>query len=263
MRRKPTGPNAAGCQPACATHALLSVAAVAAAGLGASVAHAEIRVDGRLDEPEWARAQVFTDFQVTQPYTLGAPRHPTEVRLLGTPQGIIVGFRCTHPRSTPRQKEQTPRDIDNNGDRVNIYLDLDADAQVAYNVTVALAGSVQDATITNETQYSTDWDGDVSYAVLDLEDEWYVEMLLPWSIASMKNTDTPRRTIGVLFDRVIGETQERSALGGRSFARSRYLSDFPRVEIDQYRGSLFHVFPYARSPADWVEDRSDFKAGAD
>ena len=55
---------------------------------------AAIHVDGRLDEPEWERARVFTDFRVTQPYTLGAPRHPTEVRLLGTPQGIAIGFRC-------------------------------------------------------------------------------------------------------------------------------------------------------------------------
>ena len=131
-----------------------------ALGLAAGHASAEIKVDGRLDEPEWDRAQVFTDFRVTQPYTLGSPRHPTEVRLLGTPEGIVVGFRCVQPASTPRQKEQTPRDTDNNGDRVNIYIDLDADAKVAYNVTIALAGSLQDATITNENLYSTDWDGD-------------------------------------------------------------------------------------------------------
>ncbi len=234
--------------------------ALAAASPGA---FAEVTVDGRLDEPEWERAQVFTDFRVTQPYTLGAPRHPTEVRMLGTPQGIIVGFRCTHPASTPRQKEQTPRDANNEGDRVNVYFDLDADAQVAYNVTIALAGSLQDATITNETQYSTDWDGDVSYAVRDETDEWFVEMLLPWTLAAMKNPEASRRTIGVVFDRVIGITQERSALGGRSFTQPRYLSDFPKVEIDQFQRSLLYVFPYVTAASDWVGDSTDLKAGAD
>ena len=232
-------------------------------GFIAERAPGAVQIDGRLTEPEWDRAQVFTDFQVTQPYTLGTPRHPTEVRLLGTPEGIIVGFRCTHPRSTPRQKEQTPRDIDNNGDRVNVYIDLDADAKVAYNVTIALAGSYQDATLTNENLYSTDWDGDIAYAVLDLEDEWYVELLLPWTLASMKNTDAPKRTVGVVFDRVIGETQERSALGGRSFSRPRYISEFPRIEIDQYKDSLFHVFPYATAAANRVADATDVKFGAD
>jgi hypothetical protein len=228
-----------------------------------TVARAEIAVDGQLTEAEWADAQVFTDFRVTQPYTLGTPRHPTEVRLVGTPQGIAVGFRCTHPSSTPRIKEQTPRDIDNNGDRVNIFIDLDADAQVAYNMTFALAGSLQDATITNETVYSTDWDGDYLYAIRDTGEEWFVEVLLPWTLASMKNTGTPRRTIAIAFDRVVGVIQEPSALQGVSFSRPRYLSEFPHVEIDQHRGSLLHVFPYATAAGDWVNDETDLKFGAD
>jgi hypothetical protein len=238
-------------------------AAAMAVGLVAGRASAAIKIDGRLDEPEWDRAQVFTDFRVTQPYTLGSPRHPTEVRLLGTPEGIVVGFRCVHPAGTPRQKEQTPRDTDNNGDRVNVYIDLDADAKVAYNVTIALAGSLQDATITNENLYSTDWDGDIDYAVLDLEDEWFVEVLFPWTLASMKNPAAQKRTVGVVFDRVIGETQERSALEGKSFSQPRYLSEFPKVEIDQYQSSLFHVFPYATSASNWVAGETDLKFGAD
>jgi hypothetical protein len=244
---------------------LLRVALMAAvaAVLTAPPALAEIKVDGHLTESEWADAKVFTDFRVTQPYTLGRPLHPTEVRMIGTPQGIAVGFRCTHPSSTPRIREQTPRDADNQGDRVNIFIDLDADAQVAYNMTFALAGSLQDATITNETQYSTDWDGDYLYSIRDTGEEWYVEVLLPWTLASMKNTSTPRRTIAIAFDRVVGAIQQRSALEGVSFSRPRYLSEFPRVEIDQFEGSLLHVFPYASAAGDWVEDDTDLKFGAD
>jgi hypothetical protein len=226
-------------------------------------ASAAIKVDARLDEPEWGAAQVFTDFRVTQPYTLATPRHPTEVRLLGTAQGIAIGFRCVQPASTRRIKEQTPRDTDNNGDRVNIYIDLDADAKVAYNVTIALAGSLQDATITNENVYSTDWDGDYEYAVRDHGDEWFVEMLLPWTLASMKNPGASKRTIGILFDRVIADTAERGALEGKSFTQPRYLSEFPKVEIDQYQSSLFHVFPYASAASDFVGSQNDLKAGAD
>jgi hypothetical protein len=238
---------------------LLAMAAlVASAG-----ALAEIKIDGVLNEPEWERAQVFTDFRVTQPYTLGVPRHPTEARLLGTPQGIVVAFRCTQPPSTPRQLAQTPRDADNNGDRVNIYIDFNADAQVAYNVTIALAGSLQDATLTNENQYSADWDSDVEYAITQTEQEWFVEALLPWTTGSMKNADAPKRTIGIAFDRVIGATQERSALQGVSFSRPRYVSEFPKVEIDQYPGSLLHFFPYASVANDMVGDEVDMKLGAD
>ena len=79
----------------------------------------------------------------------------------------------------------------------------------------------------------------------------------------MKNADAPKRTIGIAFDRVIGATQERSALAGVSFARPRYVSEFPRVEIDQYPGSLLHFFPYASVANDMVGDQVDTKAGAD
>jgi hypothetical protein len=237
--------------------------AVVAACLASASALAEVKIDGELTEPEWERAQVFTDFRVTQPYTLGPPRYPTEARLLGTPQGIVVGFRCTHPPVTPRQLAQTPRDADNNGDRVNLYIDFNADAQVAYNVTIALAGSLQDATLTNENQYSTDWDSDVEYAIRQTDEEWFVELLLPWTTASMKNADAPKRTIGIAFDRVIGATQERSALQGVSFSQPRYVSEFPRVEIDQYPGSVLHFFPYASVSNDLVGDQVDTKLGAD
>lgn len=235
----------------------------AAALLASASAFAEIKIDGLLTEPEWERAQVFTDFRVTQPYTLGVPRHPTEARLLGTPQGIVVGFRCTHPPGTPRELTQTPRDADNNGDRVNIYIDFNADAQVAYNVTIALAGSLQDATLTNENQYSTDWDSDVDYAITQTDQEWFVEVLLPWTTAPMRNADAPKRTIGIAFDRVIGATQERSALAGVSFSQPRYVSEFPKIEIDQYPGSLLHFFPYASVANDMVDDEVDMKFGAD
>ena len=236
---------------------------VAAALLASAHGLADVTIDGRLTEPEWDRAQVFTDFRVTQPYTLGAPRFPTEARLLGTPQGIVVGFRCTHPPSMPRQLAQTPRDADNNGDRVNVYIDFNADAQVAYNVTIALAGSLQDATLTNENQYSTDWDSDVEYAIQQSDEEWFVELLLPWTTAPMKDAAASKRTIGIAFDRVLGATQERSALQGVSFSRPRYVSEFPKVEIDQYQSSLLHVFPYASVANDLIDDEVDMKFGAD
>ena len=123
----------------------------------------------------------------------------------------------TQPASTARQRPITPRDANNPGDRVNVYLDLDGDAKVIYNMTVALSGSVQDGTITNENLYSSDWDGDWESAVVDHGDRWVVEYLVPWSIASMRESDAPTRTIGILFDRFVGAIQQRSASARASF----------------------------------------------
>jgi hypothetical protein len=226
-------------------------------------AHAAVVVDGRLDEREWADAQVFDQFVVTQPYTLAPPSYPTQARLISTPEGIAVGFRVAQPAGVERLRAKTARDADNIGDRVNFFIDFNADGVVAYDFTVALAGSVQDATLTNENQYSTDWDGDWQSAVYAEVDQWFVEMLIPWSTASMSGNSTPTRTVAVLFDRVLGSTSERSAFPGENFSRQRYVSNFHRIEIAQYRASEFRVFPYVSAQHDFIDDAHDFKTGLD
>ena len=60
---------------------------------GASAAQT-ITVDGQLDEPEWAQAQIFNDFRITEPFTLATPSHTTEVRVLPLADGLYVGLRA-------------------------------------------------------------------------------------------------------------------------------------------------------------------------
>jgi hypothetical protein len=222
-----------------------------------------MRIDGVPDEAAWAGAQVFRDFVVTEPYTLATPAHPTEARLLATPEGIAIAFRATQPPGVPRQRERTPRDADMPGDRVNVFIDFSADRKVAYNFTVGLSGAMQDATWTNEVSYSPDWDGEWQAAVAETDDGWTAEFLLPWTIAPMAGSDAPRRTVAVLFDRVFGATGERSASAPATFTRPRFVSDFPRVEIDQFQSAVLDLFPYATAANDLIDGGTDGKAGLD
>lgn len=238
---------------------LLAVVLVAAA----PHAHATIVADGRLDEPEWQQAQRFDDFAVTEPYTLGAPRHRTEAYVIGTPEGLAVGFRCEQPSATKHIKPITARDAYNPGDRVNLYIDFDADAKVAYNFMVTLSGSIQDGTLTNENQFSSDWDADWEHGAYDDGEWWSAEMLIPWSVASMKDSAAPTREVALLFDRVIFASTERSAAPPKSYNQARYLSEFRRIQVDQYPASVFHVFPYATAQYDLLESDPTLKFGGD
>jgi len=242
---------------------VLHAAPLILALLMAPAAHAALVIDGIADEPEWQQAQVFDRFQVIQPYTLAAPRHASVARLIGTPEGIAVAFDLQQPAGTARQKVRTARDADIPGDRVNVYVDFDANGVVAYDFTVGLNGSQQDATVTNETAFSNDWDGDWQSAVSERDAGWSVEILIPWSVASMGGSDGDRRTIGILFDRVLGETSERSATAPISHERTPYVSNFPRVEIAQYRDASLHVFPYVSARQDFVGNSLEWKTGAD
>ncbi len=230
---------------------------------GGATAEPSLAIDGRPDEAAWAGARVFRDFVVTEPYTLATPTHPTEARLLATPEGIAIAFHASQPPGVPRQRERTPRDADMPGDRVNVFIDFNGDRKVAYNFTIGLSGAVQDATWTNEVSYSPDWDGEWQAAVAETDDDWTAEILLPWTIAPMAGSDAPRRTIAVLFDRVYGATGERSASAPATFTRPRFVSDFPRVDIDQYQSAVLDLFPYATAAHDLVEGGTEAKVGLD
>jgi hypothetical protein len=226
-------------------------------------AQSTLVIDGIANEAAWANAQIFDDFKVVQPYTLQAPLHPTRVRIMGTPEGIAVAFHNEHPASTERRAERTARDADSDGDRVNLYVDFDGDAKVGYNFMVTLAGALQDSTITNERSFSRDWDGQWQGAAVDHGDHWTAEMLIPWSTASMAGSATAKREIAVMFDRVIGATQERSGWPYASYTRPRYLSEFSRIEIDQFQQASFSWFPYASVLSDQVNERLETKFGLD
>ena len=241
--------------------ALALLGALFVAGSGA--AHAAIVLDGRFDEPEWSQAHAFDDFVVTQPYTLATPTHPTRVRMIGTPEGIAFAFEAEHPPTTERQRSITPRDADIPGDRVNVYIDFDGDAKVAYNFTVGLTGALQDGTITNENVYTTDWDGDWEAAVAETDAGYTIEILLPWTVAAMNDTDTATRTVKVQFDRVIAANLERSASSPAFFSRARYVSEFAPVEIAQYEASILRFFPYATAISDQIAEDVELKFGGD
>ena len=232
-------------------------------GASAQAAKPKLIIDGVVDEAAWDQAQVFRDFVVVEPYTLAQPTHPTEALLLSTPQGIAIAFRSSQPAGVPRLQSRTPRDADIPGDRVNVFIDFNADGETAYNFTIALSGAIQDATITNENYYSTDWDGDWEHAVAQTDEGWSAEFLIPWTVASMKGSATPKRTIALMFDRVLGHSSERSGYPAASFSRPRFVSEFRKVEIEQYQASIFQVFPYVSANYDLVGNAGDGKAGAD
>lgn len=229
----------------------------------ASSGHAELVIDGLVDEPEWQQAQVFNEFVVTQPFTRAQPDYPCEARMLGTPEGIAVAFVVTQPRDVQRQRAQTPRDADIPGDRVNLFIDFNADGVTAYNFTVGLSGAAQDATLTNENQYSPDWDGKWQHAVHEEADQWTVEMLIPWSTAAMHDSKSETRTVAVIFDRMLGVNSQRSASAAESFMHARFVSNFPQVQIAQFAQSEFQLVPYLSVLNDLRNGEAEAKTGVD
>ncbi len=228
-------------------------------------ARAAIVVDGRADEVEWAQALRYDAFKVTDPYRLNTPDAgmETRARLLSTPEGIAVAFLVEQKAGVARVKPRLQRDQRREADRVNFMIDFDGDGRTAYSFTVGLSGSIQDGVVTNERDLNLDWDTDWTWAVSETEAGWQAEMLIPWSVASMRGAEQPTRKVAVYFGRVLGSTSERQAFPAVSSERSRFLSGFEPVEIAQYRKSLFHYWPYVTARQDLIEGRTKYEAGVD
>ena len=228
-------------------------------------ARAEIVVDGRIDESEWESAVRCEDWRRTVPFARDEPRYRNVVRILSTENGLAAAFILDQPPQERRIKPRTPRDAEAFiGDTVGLIVDFDANAQVGYEFAVALGGGVRDGLVTNQNKFDRDWDGTWQHAVRESDDQWFVEILVPWSSISMRESGADTRTIGVYANRYLFERGERYACPGISSESEVFLSDFRRVTISQYEsGATFDFVPYATARTDLVNDDTQFKAGAD
>lgn len=243
-------------------------AALILALLGVPLAAAQdaaITIDGVIDEAEWAGAQRFDAFVSVQPLTLTpAPEdRRAEALLRSTPAGIAVAIRAWHPAGVPQTRTRIPRDGRTPTDRFNVMIDFNADGRAGYAFTVTSSGDITDESITNESSFSYDWDGNWQHAAADFDGGYAIEVLIPWSIAQMRDSRAETRTIGLYVDRVIVATGERYAYPGASFTRPRFLSDFARVEVPQHSVSQLAFTPYVSVVNDRNTGAGAHKAGVD
>ncbi|WP_245570637.1 DUF5916 domain-containing protein [Arenimonas composti] len=231
--------------------------------LTAAMPAAAVEIDGHLAPGEWDGARHITDFVLVQPMTGAPATWRTEAWVLATPEGLAVAFRNEQPPEVPRTTQRTRRDQGGQLDRINVMVDFDGDGRTGYDLMVTNVGDVSDEVITNERNFSTDWDGVWQHAARQEADAWYVELLIPWHVAPMARPEGGVRTIGLYLDRVVGSTGERFGWPDISFQRPTFLSQFAKVEVPHFEQSLLAVTPYVVASQDFVGDRADFDAGAD
>ncbi len=229
---------------------------------GVSAPALAVEIDGRIDPAEWQGAQHVTEFRITQPMTGAPASQPTEAWILATPEGLAVAFRNTQPTSIPRNNQKIRRDEQAQVDRNNLMIVFDT-GRTGYNFMVTSTDGINDAVITNENSFSTDWDGNWQHAASQDETGWSSEMLIPWYIAPMGKGQDGKRTFRIYLDRVIGSTGERSAWPAASFERPRFLSDFAPIQVPIYNQALIAITPYVSGLHDNVGDESGFDTGAD
>lgn len=103
-------------------------------------------VDGRLDEPVWARAARLTDFSQYQPVDGRPAEEPTEVLVWYAPDAIWFGIRARELHGDVVRATRANRDNIASEDQVQILLDTNNDRQIAFLFGVNPLGVQQDGT---------------------------------------------------------------------------------------------------------------------
>jgi hypothetical protein len=225
---------------------------------------ASVKVDGHLDEPEWAGTQSFRDFALIDPMTLGTPPYATEARVLATKEGLAVAFICEQPGNIKRTRTVTSRDaMDFDSDSVTLLVDFDGTGKMAYEFSVSITGCYRDGMMSNLPFANSDWDTVWERAVYEEPERWTVEMLIPWSVVAMRDGDGKTRQIGMFFKRDVNETKQTFGFPGIGEMQANFMTKFAKIEIQSYTSQQLDVVPYITVLSDMVKKEVTGKAGLD
>lgn len=177
---------------ACALCFLLAISAPLAAQPAASdrkharaaqVAPGALRLDGRLDEPEWQRATPVTDFTQKEPTEGAAPTDEMDVRFLFDGTAVYVGARMFTRNVGDVQAPLGRRDNAGQAEHIQVWFDTFLDRRTAAMFGVTAAGVRLDRLYNSDNEDSGDsgydpvWEARVAQGA----DSWTAELWIPFS----------------------------------------------------------------------------------
>jgi hypothetical protein len=212
---------------------------------GAARISSSISLDGKLDEPEWRDAQVFTLTQ--QSPRPGQPTpYKTDVRVLVSNDAIYFGFTCKDPNPNATAIHTMRRDGDEAGDdTVAFVLDTYGDRRTGYFFQINAAGTRVDGLISTPENASLDWDGIWDARTARSSDGWSAEIMIPTRTLSFTRG---LGSWGLNVQRFI--PRERMALRWSSPTLDSFVYDLSRAGVltgvgDLEQGKGLEISPYA------------------
>lgn len=140
-----------------------------------------LRLDGRLDEADWARADSITEFTQRDPEE-GAPGiERTVVRFLATREGLWIGAWAYERHPELIKRAQLRRDADLSGDDyIRIMLSPMQDKRSGFLFSVNPNGAMADAEVLNFESENASWDGVWDARTRIDATGWFAEIFIPW-----------------------------------------------------------------------------------
>jgi hypothetical protein len=149
--------------------------------LRAGTLPASLRIDGVIDDSEWADAEAADKFAQTDPVEGAPPSGRTTVRVLAGAKALVIGIVCDDPDPSGVVSFSVRRDAAlNSEDHVRVVLGPFRDGRSGYVFSVNPSGARYDGLINpgGESE-NADWDGIWEAATQRTATGWSAEIWIP------------------------------------------------------------------------------------
>lgn len=205
--------------------------------LRVGVLPSDLRVDGVLDEPAWAKADLISDLTMTEPREGTRPTGRTRVQVLANSRALVIGVVCEDPDPRGIVSYTKQRDGSMSAeDHIEIVLDTFLDGRSGYVFWVNPSGARYDALINpGGGDVNSNWDGVWEAATRRTDTGWTAEVRIPIQTLGFKPQSTAwhfniQRRIQRLqeWDRWASPVRDYKIT---QMSRAGLLTDLPRFDL--------------------------------
>ena len=172
-------------------------------------ATSQIVIDGVMDEPAWAEAEVATDFYMMLPMDTSMAKVRTDVRMTYDQDNLYLIAINFHALPGPYMVESLRRDFAfGKNDNFLLFMDPFDDLTNGFSFGANAAGAQWDGIMYEGGKVDLSWDNKWRSHVKNYDDKWIFEMAVPFKTIRYKKGITKW---GVNFSRLDLKTTEKSS----------------------------------------------------
>ncbi len=227
--------------------------AISHAPMEAGRLNAPVIIDGRLDDAAWVGVPVFSQFVQRDPIEHSAPSMRTEVQIGFDDAALYVAARMYDTAPDSMTVRLGRRDVQQNADLFQLYLDTYHDGRSGYYFGVDAAGTLYDGVLSNDDWSDDSWDGVWEAKTHRDAKGWTAEMRIPFSQLRFQDQET--YVWGIDVRRDIARRNETDWAVFTPKNGSGFVSRF--LELRGIRGiaspQRVEILPYITTRAEYLQ----------